>query len=561
MNATDKDKAAEPGDIEALLPWHAAGTLSHGDAQRVEDALTRDPELARRYALVREELGETIHLNETLGAPSTKAMEKLFAKIDAEPKRRQAASPGLAARIAEFFASLSPRTLAWSAGVAALAIMLQAGVIASVVKGTAPAGYQTASTQDTAAEPAPSHSSASRRRRRPATSANSSRPTSCRSWPARSRWALQGARRGDDLPKAELGAHRPEAAGRQGRRLYRHDGVRFEVIRHCRRGASSHAPAPQRPALARSTGDAHFGGVRCFGAETDRRGGGSSGGDGRPMSTGMRGDGGGHRGGFSLGGPSIMLAIPSGGVDEVGDDTPRRRRQTQRTTRRGPSGVPPAGERRLVPDEVVIEVSNSVSTQQVDALQRRHRLTRIECAAQPAGRQHHVPLAHFRSPLRVQPWCARSKPTGWSPRRSRTTCSRCSRPNPAAKPRPRPQAQAIRRNTSSPSCVCRRRMRSPKATSVLVAVIDSAVDASHPDLAGAVADSFDALDKKPAPHKHGTAIAGLIAAHGKLLGAAPAARILAVRAFDPTATAPKAPRSVSSRASTGRRRTARASSI
>ena len=35
------------------------------------------------------------------------------------------------------------------------------------------------------------------------------------------------------------------------------------------------------------------------------------------------------------------------------------------------------------------------------------------------------------------------------------------------------------------------------------------------------------------PHKHGTAIAGLIAAHGKLMGSAPRARILAVRTFNP----------------------------
>jgi anti-sigma-K factor RskA len=147
MNTTDKDKAAEPGDIEALLPWHAAGTLSRGDARRVEEALARDPELARRYDLVREEFGETIHLNETLGAPSAKAMAKLFTKIDAEPKRRQAMSPGLSARVAEFFASLSPRTLAWSAAGAALVLMLQAAVITGVMmKGTAPAGYQTAST-------------------------------------------------------------------------------------------------------------------------------------------------------------------------------------------------------------------------------------------------------------------------------------------------------------------------------------------------------------------------------------------------------------------------------
>ena len=129
MNTTDEDK---PGDIEALLPWHAAGTLSRRDAQRVEEALARDPELARRFELVREEFGETIHLNETLGAPSARAMETLFAKIDAEPKRA-VASPGLGMRIAEFFAGLSPRTLAWSAGAAALAILLQAGLIAGVM--------------------------------------------------------------------------------------------------------------------------------------------------------------------------------------------------------------------------------------------------------------------------------------------------------------------------------------------------------------------------------------------------------------------------------------------
>ena len=80
-NTVDKEPQSE---IEALLPWHAAGTLSRSDARRVEEALASDPELARRYALVRDEFGETIHLNETLGAPSAHAMDKLIAKNDAE---------------------------------------------------------------------------------------------------------------------------------------------------------------------------------------------------------------------------------------------------------------------------------------------------------------------------------------------------------------------------------------------------------------------------------------------------------------------------------------------
>ncbi len=149
MNAM-KQEAPERQEIEELLPWHAAGTLSRRDAQRVEEALARDPELARRYALVREEFGETIHLNETLGAPSARALEKLFVKIDAEPARRRAASYGLGGRIGEFFASLSPRTLAWSAGAAVLAILLQAGLLADIMlKETKTARYETASAPTT----------------------------------------------------------------------------------------------------------------------------------------------------------------------------------------------------------------------------------------------------------------------------------------------------------------------------------------------------------------------------------------------------------------------------
>jgi len=141
MSTTDKSQ----GDIEELLPWHAAGTLSRRDAQRVEDALQRDPDLARRYALVRDELGETIALNESLGAPSSRAMDDLFARIDAEPAR-VARSPGFGVRFGEFVASLSPRTLALAGGAAALALLLQAGIIAGVVlKERSAGGYVTAS--------------------------------------------------------------------------------------------------------------------------------------------------------------------------------------------------------------------------------------------------------------------------------------------------------------------------------------------------------------------------------------------------------------------------------
>ena len=70
---------------------------------------------------------------------------------------------------------------------------------------------------------------------------------------------------------------------------------------------------------------------------------------------------------------------------------------------------------------------------------------------------------------------------------------------------------------------------------VTIAVIDSGIDARHPELANTISDSFDALGSKEGPHVHGTGIAGAIAAHARLMGSAPEARILAIRAFAATA--------------------------
>jgi anti-sigma factor RsiW len=162
MMATSKKMLEqEPSEIEMLLPWHATGTLNPRDARRVEEALARDPELARQYAAIREEYAETIDLNESLGAPSARAMRKLFAAIDAEPASKPSLSRGIWTRIAGFFASLSPRTLAWSSSLGALLLVLQAGVIGTLVKNQ-PASFQTASlsmdepvTRSLGAEPPP----------------------------------------------------------------------------------------------------------------------------------------------------------------------------------------------------------------------------------------------------------------------------------------------------------------------------------------------------------------------------------------------------------------------
>ena len=145
MATSKKIREQEPGEIEMLLPWHAAGTLNARDSRRVEDALAGDPELARQYTVIREEYAETIDLNESLGAPSARAMQKLFAAIDAEPERKPQALLNVVARFTGLFARLSPRTLAWSASLGALALLLQAGIIGAVLMSNRPASFQTAS--------------------------------------------------------------------------------------------------------------------------------------------------------------------------------------------------------------------------------------------------------------------------------------------------------------------------------------------------------------------------------------------------------------------------------
>jgi subtilisin family serine protease len=246
---------------------------------------------------------------------------------------------------------------------------------------------------------------------------------------------------------------------------------------------------------------------------------------------------GGYRGGYSGGGyygnpndypppPPDDAPYVDGNVGNPAASQPPPAPPSQKSaTRRNRSGVPPANERRMVPDEVVIEVSNAASAQQIDALQRRFRLTRIE---------------QRRSLLSGTTWFRWRIPN----RRSVAAVIRAletdgivasAQPNYLFMTR---QSGESRSGDSSEQYLLAK-LHLPQAHAIAlgddvrVAVIDSGVDANHPEFAGAVAETFDTLSEPFKPDNHGTAIAGLIAAHGKLMGVAPHARILAVRAFDP----------------------------
>jgi subtilisin family serine protease len=66
----------------------------------------------------------------------------------------------------------------------------------------------------------------------------------------------------------------------------------------------------------------------------------------------------------------------------------------------------------------------------------------------------------------------------------------------------------------------------------IIAIVDTGIDETHPELLSSVSDHFDAVgDGQWDTGAHGTAIAGIIGAHGLLRGIAPEAIVLSVRAF------------------------------
>lgn len=69
---------------------------------------------------------------------------------------------------------------------------------------------------------------------------------------------------------------------------------------------------------------------------------------------------------------------------------------------------------------------------------------------------------------------------------------------------------------------------------VSIAIIDSLVDVRHPDLAGQIAGAVDFVPGRPLAERHGTGVAGIIAARPNnamgIAGVAPGARVIALRA-------------------------------
>ncbi len=210
--------------------------------------------------------------------------------------------------------------------------------------------------------------------------------------------------------------------------------------------------------------------------------------------------------------PRIMRDVDQGPPSNTGPASPRARKAT-----------PAATDRTYVAKEVLIEIDGNPTDAQADTLARRHRLTRLQ--------SENFPLTNstfFRwriSDGRSVDAVVRELVAAGNVRSAqRNNIFRL-------------QQAAAAKSEGDPAQYALAKMRLPEAhqlsvgADVTVAVIDSGIDVTHPELAGVISGTFDALNTTEGAHPHGTSIAGVIAAHARLMGTAPSARLLAIRAF------------------------------
>ena len=229
---------------------------------------------------------------------------------------------------------------------------------------------------------------------------------------------------------------------------------------------------------------------------------------------------------------------------------------------RGFTGVPPVGETRFVSTEMMFRVGPNVTQQSINAAAQSMGLTVI--ASEPSGiaggTVYHFRVAGGRPVADVVRNLEAQNLGIWSPNyvyELRQETSTAVKDVPGAdKHAADPQNPNLQSSNLQDANLADLAARSESGatgqyvvgklrlgevhkvatgSNVLIAVIDSKIDVNHPDLAGAIVEQYDATGSREQAHTHGTGMVGAIVAHQRILGIAPAARILAVTAFSTSA--------------------------
>jgi hypothetical protein len=268
------------------------------------------------------------------------------------------------------------------------------------------------------------------------------------------------------------------------------------------------------------------------------------------------GTGGGGSGGSSNGGVKPNYGPPPGaGLGRTADEQQF-------------SGVPPPGETRFRTGELVIQVVDTIPVAQVVATalkaglvlisvqhldQTNRNVFRFRATSATANLRKLIPmLEKINIVASVQPnynfIAGQTAPAPAAPSTvPAAPAASPANPNEAAPDLANSDTAAL---TSLPAGDAAQYVidklhlgavhRLASGRNITIAVIDSEIDAAHPDLRGSIVERYDATQTPSKPHSHGTGMAGAIVSRTRLLGVAPGARILAIKAFDESATSAEA---------------------
>lgn len=213
----------------------------------------------------------------------------------------------------------------------------------------------------------------------------------------------------------------------------------------------------------------------------------------------------------------VVAASAAFSVAPAKAQAPDARPRGAAAAQKAPAAIPADS---YVPKEVILEVKGKLTDAEIDALARRHGLTRVESQQFPllGSRMFRWRISDDRSVETVIRQIMAGGGVDSANPNYRFDLQQAGAPDISAQY----AVSKLRLNEAHALS---------KGTGIVVAMIDSGVDTAHPELAGVIAGSLNPLGGEGSPHAHGTGIAGAIAARDRLMGAAPSARILAIRAF------------------------------
>jgi len=140
MNMQDPSNVAEHQDMQALLPWYAAGSLADGEAQRVQQHLRDCPECRAELAWQRRLIETAAPM--PAGLDQERALARLMARLDEAPSplAQPVAKPSPLAQAPSRFASALLDWLRGPGDWKGWAIVAQALVIVVLAAHMLPAG-------------------------------------------------------------------------------------------------------------------------------------------------------------------------------------------------------------------------------------------------------------------------------------------------------------------------------------------------------------------------------------------------------------------------------------